>query len=103
MQHHLGLLVRVNRDDQFCATLILKCEDFFFQHVLKEIVTKSIENEITQDVADHDNGLCLCGKNAYRKMVKCFESCCPYVWFYYKCVDLRRKPKGDWVCPACRV
>ncbi len=35
-------------------------------------------------------------------MVSCDNTICPFEWFHFNCVKLKRKPKGDWSCPRCR-
>ncbi len=35
-------------------------------------------------------------------MVQCDNELCPIEWFHFKCVHLKKIPKGEWFCPKCR-
>ncbi|XP_025197181.1 inhibitor of growth protein 1-like [Melanaphis sacchari] len=56
--------------------------------------------------SDSDNELqpnyCICEKISYGDMVCCDNDLCPFEWFHFGCVSLRKKPKGKWYCPRCR-
>ncbi|XP_067655510.1 uncharacterized protein [Haliotis asinina] len=99
-------IVRVPRDDTFCATLITKCESFFFMHILPEIISRKLENtkpyssKAATDTVDTDVW-CLCQQEEYGRMIMCEGANCSYTWFHYQCVNIRRKPKGSWHCPSC--
>ncbi|XP_055451711.1 inhibitor of growth protein 1-like [Psammomys obesus] len=45
---------------------------------------------------------CLCNQVSYGKMIGCDNDECPFEWFHFPCVGLKRKPKGNWYCPNCR-
>eukprot|EP00457_Paulinella_chromatophora_P009858 gb/GEZN01009936.1/.p1 GENE.gb/GEZN01009936.1/~~gb/GEZN01009936.1/.p1 ORF type:complete len:263 (+),score=27.12 gb/GEZN01009936.1/:319-1107(+) len=44
---------------------------------------------------------CTCQKPSYGDMVGCDGEKCPYEWFHFDCVGLKRKPKGKWYCSDC--
>lgn len=35
-------------------------------------------------------------------MIQCDNDLCPIEWFHFKCVGVKKIPKGDWFCPRCR-
>ena len=35
--------------------------------------------------------------------IGCDNGNCPYKWFHYKCVNIKRVPKGTWYCLLCRT
>lgn len=35
-------------------------------------------------------------------MVQCDNELCPVEWFHFRCVNLKKIPKGEWFCPKCR-
>ncbi|CAC5406743.1 ING3 [Mytilus coruscus] len=77
-----------------------KCELFVKTYVIRELVTRQLENQqlATQPPEENNNEKetwCLCAEPEYGRMIKCDKSECPYQWFHYKCVNIRRKPKGS--------
>jgi len=45
---------------------------------------------------------CICQQPSYGDMVGCDNESCPYEWFHFSCVGLKKHPKGDWVCDECK-
>ncbi|KAH3822281.1 uncharacterized protein LOC127881093 [Dreissena polymorpha] len=106
-----SVVATVSRDDDFCQKLVSKCEDFFFKFVLPELVSRRLEKtpssacEVSsQSIKTCDNEValwCLCQEPEYGRMIKCENEDCPTQWFHYECVNIRRRPRGKWVCPEC--
>ncbi|KAI1443363.1 hypothetical protein F5Y02DRAFT_221042 [Annulohypoxylon stygium] len=59
----------------------------------------SIEEEVESD----DKKYCLCRRNESGNMIACNNNACPYEWFHWKCVGLKSKPRGKWLCPECSI
>ncbi|VDI40629.1 Hypothetical predicted protein [Mytilus galloprovincialis] len=101
------VIVRVSIDVNFCHALISTCELFVKTYVIRELVTRQLENQqqvATRPPEENNNEKktwCLCAEPEYGKMIKRDKSECPYQWFHYKCVNIRRKPKGKWYCLSC--
>ena len=36
------------------------------------------------------------------KMIECANKTCDMKWFHFRCVNLKRAPKGDWFCLKCK-
>ena len=89
----------------FISDRIGICETFFIKHILPELITRSIEaglaSEETQDHSIEDLS-CLCSQPKSGRMIACHNPECEIVWFHYKCVYIKRKPKGRWLCPHCK-
>lgn len=34
-------------------------------------------------------------------MIKCDNEGCPYKWFHYPCVNIRREPCREWLSASC--
>lgn len=46
---------------------------------------------------------CTCRQGQGRgRMIACDNNLCPIEWFHFKCVQVTRKPRGNWYCPGCR-
>ncbi|XP_021342823.1 uncharacterized protein LOC110443137 [Mizuhopecten yessoensis] len=103
------VIVRVLADDDFISTLIETCEDFVKTFVIRELITRHFENEPVQNknnkVMSKDDAQtatwCICSEPEYGRMIKCDDNECPYEWFHYRCVNIRRKPRGQWFCTSC--
>lgn len=97
------VIVRILRDGEFCSRLLDKCSSFTYNYILPEILTKRLldkQSEIVR-VSDELQKWCLCNEPEYGKMVNCGSEQCSIGWFYYRCVNMRRKPRGRWLCPKC--
>ena len=45
---------------------------------------------------------CFCRDIEHGKMIYCDNENCPYSWFHFDCVKLKRAPKERWYCPECK-
>lgn len=45
---------------------------------------------------------CICQQPSYGDMVGCDNEECPYEWFHFACVGMKKQPKGAWYCDECR-
>ena len=61
---------RVSFNNCFSSNLVSESEVFFFNHVLPEIVTKTIYSK-QKELASSDELWCICRKKAYGKMIVC--------------------------------
>jgi hypothetical protein len=103
--------VNVHKDESFINEMIAKSESFFLNSVLPELVSRRLENgEDVESVpfADADcdedvNLWCLCSEPEYGRMIQCTNEDCPIQWFHYGCINIRRRPRGDWLCPDCSL
>ncbi|KAI8962127.1 hypothetical protein F5Y11DRAFT_202216 [Daldinia sp. FL1419] len=57
--------------------------------------------EKDEDESESGKLFCLCRRQESGDMIACDNRDCPYEWFHWKCVDLKSKPKGGWMCPGC--
>lgn len=46
---------------------------------------------------------CTCQRVSFGDMVACDNDDCKYQWFHWGCVGLKEEPKGEWLCPYCRL
>ena len=102
------VIIRLCIDVDFCKNLIAKCEHFVKNFIIKELVTRELENSTTATTISTDQQddqsvqtWCICAELEYGRMIKCDNDDCPYQWFHYKCVNIRRKPRGKWFCFSC--
>ncbi|XP_041374186.1 uncharacterized protein LOC121387226 [Gigantopelta aegis] len=99
------VIVRLSIDVDFCQSLIAKCEHFVNNFVKNELVSRKLENQpvvtSTHKEDNSDQTWCICAEVEYGRMIKCDNEDCPYQWFHYKCVNIRRKPRGKWFCASC--
>ena len=103
------VIVRIVRDNDFCDKLVSKCNTFVKEHIVRELITKELESEPVSSVVhagDVNNNepdtWCICGQPEYGRMIKCDNDECPFTWFHYRCVNIKRKPRGKWLCDSCR-
>jgi len=99
------VVVKIKINLEFCEILIRKCEQSFKKNVLKELITRELENQTCElpgddsctqpDAVDVEKTWCISTETECGRMVKCDNEDCRYQWFHYKCVNIRRKPKDS--------
>ena len=46
---------------------------------------------------------CVCkSEDDGSEMIMCEAENCSIEWFHIRCLNIRRVPKGKWVCPNCK-
>jgi hypothetical protein len=79
------------------------------EYLDSELLTKELENELVISVVvdDHESNnneserWCICGEPEYGRMIKYDKDQCSFTWFHYRCVNIKRKPRGKWFCESC--
>ena len=99
---------------QFCDELVESCDSFFYQYLLPEIVSHRIlktkasnhpkvgeDNELAElvDVGQHNHPNMTV--TAQASICICQNIDCEVGSYHYGCVEIRRKPKGKWLCRDC--
>ncbi|KAK9329485.1 hypothetical protein V1520DRAFT_343220 [Lipomyces starkeyi] len=44
---------------------------------------------------------CICDDVSYGDMIACDDKNCKIEWYHLGCVNMKRPPKGEWICPLC--
>ncbi|KAI1469488.1 uncharacterized protein F4812DRAFT_332080 [Daldinia caldariorum] len=60
-----------------------------------------MEKDEDGDKDDDEKLCCLCRSKESGDMIACGNQDCSYGWFHWKCVGIKSKPRGKWVCPEC--
>ena len=80
----------------FCVRLLEKISAFLDDHLLPEILTRSNEkSDACENVMSELDP-------PFGKMLRCANHDCDMEWFHYGCINIKRKPRGDWYCAACK-
>ena len=100
------IVERIYRDINLWEKMEKKLTEFFVQHVLPEIMTRSsasgnVDDEEGSTDSDKENIYCLCRSKSDGYMIGCDNPSCEYQWFHYKCVGIKRAPSENWYCPRC--
>ena len=73
--------------------------------MLPEVLSNKLKQRI-ESIIDHEsdkeNVYCMCQGTSEGCMIACDNIRCKYHWFHYKCVDIKRAPRGLWYCPICK-
>lgn len=112
------IVERIEPDEDFWEDIVSKATIFFKTVILPELVGKLVTKPRDQhlrelkkapvDVNNNDSQeevICLCQKvydETEDDVIGCDGENCNYHWFHFKCVKLKRAPKGTWFCPKCR-
>ncbi|XP_038045000.1 uncharacterized protein LOC119725695 isoform X1 [Patiria miniata] len=93
---------RVEPDANMWDEILEKSREFFYKAVLPELMGKfytRIPSVHDKPPATH----CYCGKSQpVDKMISCANEGCKITWFHQSCLQIKRLPKGKWICPECR-
>ncbi|KAK9387102.1 hypothetical protein V1515DRAFT_602891 [Lipomyces mesembrius] len=44
---------------------------------------------------------CICNDVSYGDMIACDDKNCKIEWYHLGCVNMKRPPNGEWICPLC--
>lgn len=90
-------LLRVERNDKFCQSLLLKLSETFQKVILPELVTRKNDPNLQNE----EKLYCLCRRPSFPPMIGCDNyGTCEIEWYHYSCVNITRAPK-KWLCPNC--
>lgn len=105
---------RIAINSDFCHDMVEKSKRFFKAAILPELVGKLFSKPMSTPLSATDavaSGtqsaeplICVC-KTAYKEgdaVIGCDNENCPYVWLHFRCINIKRAPKGDWFCQVCR-
>ena len=105
-----GILIeRIRENTNFTESLIRKLTKFYVEHMLPEVLTHNsldasrlpASSDSDAATSDEEVKYCLCQEGEHGKMICCDNPECKILWFHYKCVGIKRAPKGEWFCPNC--
>ncbi|KAK9245388.1 hypothetical protein V1506DRAFT_538425 [Lipomyces tetrasporus] len=72
------------------------------QHSLKrKAQTEPIQEEKPNKRKINEKTYCICDDVSYGNMIACDNKNCKIEWYHLGCVNLKRPPKGEWICPLC--
>ncbi len=110
----VGVVIeRVFVDISFTEKLITKLTAFYVSSIIPQFVPVQPPNNIAMqpapNVADGTASTtdlpilyCSCQKEEFGKMIMCEGPDCPYTWFHYGCVGVKRAREGPWFCSDCK-
>ena len=60
----------------------------------EEVIASSSD----KNVEDTEKLRCVCSKPSESQMIACDNLECKVEWFHFKCVNIRKAPRGEWIC-----
>ena len=101
------LIICIDRDDEFITDILNKCDLFWFDIILPELLTRKHENENIKDTGKIENIPLDTARNDCIPNCKVTEACemvgCDSCdnWFHLSCVKLKNVPKTKtWYCTS---
>jgi len=98
---------RVLPDVRFSEKLLSRLTAFYVNHIIPEFIpehpledTAIVNSPPSVDSPPTTESLlyCFCQKEESGKMIMCEGTHCPYTWFHFECVGIKRIPRGSWFC-----
>ena len=93
---------RISKDDVIISRMLPQLQLFFSKYLLPELLTRSFEPGCSDASKENNQVFCVCQKPESGKMIACDNSNCDIHWFHYKCVGVKRAPRGKWYCSSCK-
>ena len=98
-----GIFVeRIEKDSAFISKMLSYLQLFFTKYLLPELLTHNLDPE-HQDSDKENEVFCVCQKPESGRMIGCDNPECNITWFHYKCVGIKRAPRGKWYCSHCKA
>lgn len=72
------------------------------QSNLTELLDECRNDILHMPIDPNEPTYCFCKQVSYGNMIGCDNPSCIIEWFHYPCVEITKKPKGDWFCPNCK-
>lgn len=96
-------MVRVERDEDFSRNDVPRLNEFWHKHILTEIITREMESA-RENVSKDEEYHCSCGFPGARPMIGCDKETCPYEWYHWACVGIKKAQRAaKWYCDLCKV
>lgn len=107
---------RIYVNEDFCQEMVQQAAMLFRKVILPELVGKLFSrpaplSQLTVQPSPNDFNInqneliiCVC-RSVYKEtdnVIGCDNENCKYMWLHFKCVNLKRVPKGKWYCKECR-
>ena len=97
------LVTRTKLDQPFVENMLQKCRHFWYINILREMQSREIaQDRMLQDTVEEEQIIYSCRSPRFGRTIKCANPDCKISKFHYTCVDIERKPKGQWICESCR-
>jgi len=99
---------RVLPSANFSEKLITRLIDFYVNNMIPEFLPDHELLPETTAAVDASPSVesevyCFCQREEFGKMIMYEGSHCPYTWFHFACVGIKRSPKGSWFCSDCMI
>ena len=105
-------------DTTICEEIVIKSKNSFKAVILPELVGKFYsrplqdENPSAATTASNNSQqdctkfiICTCQKEYNENsdnVIGCDNENCPFKWPHFECANIKRVPKGKWMCKHCR-
>ena len=84
----------VTSDKSIEGKIVSECKHFFVCYLLPELLTHKLQDN--EESLTNEKLYCICGKGECL-MIACDNPTCPYQWLHFRCIGMKRKPKGSWL------
>ena len=101
------IMERIYPDVKFTEKLLRKLTDFYVDNFLPKLLQSTLSEFLPSITQQHMQPqlYCFCQKEESGRMVMCDSPNCPYGWFHFECVGIKRAPAqcSSWFCSHCKV
>ena len=83
--------------------LLTKQKTLFARYFYQSLPPSTLQNQIKKNDTNLNDTWCMCKMDGTEDdLIMCEDSSCKIIWFHFKCMRIKKIPKGKWFCPECR-
>ena len=98
-----SLQIVIENDEYIQAEIINKAKNLFCKVLLPELTTKYFTKPNKKNDTNLNDTWCMCKMDGTEDdLIMCEDNSCKIIWFHFKCMRIKKIPKGKWFCPECR-
>ena len=98
-----SLQIIIENDEDIQAEIINKAKNPFCKVLLPELTTKYFTKPNKKNDTNLNDTWCMCKMDGTEDdLIMCEDNSCKIIWFHFKCMCIKKIPKGKWFCPECR-
>ena len=97
------LQIIIENDEDIQGEIIKKAKYLFCKVFLPELTTKYFTKPNKKGDTNLNDTWCICKMDETEDdLMMCVDISCKIMWFHFKCMLIKKIPKGKWFCPECR-
>ena len=91
-----SLQIIIENDEDIQAEIINKTKNLSCMVLLPKLTTKYFKKQNKKDDTNLNDTWCICKMDEKEDdLIMCEDNSCKIIWFYFKCMRIKKIPKGN--------